>query len=419
MKLEHKFLVAALAFFLTLLSLSGCSSAGLSSLNKDSFNLEEVKVDISSVFPDCNLEKLDLAKEGEARGLWATEKIVLDHIVSDMGFLSNPANNLPVVKDSGWNDSPDENTYTWKLNSIAEIYVCNTNGLALSELSGWTKKTSEQKSAFSDKCTSFYKKSNASKYEAKDVTRAKNCLKELESFKRNGEWIIITVIVEDDSKQLIQSFMSAHNEKWDASSDTFSIVGSTPRAFTPSYIVQFATFDNLPLTLESIKALNNSWLSLVRALNASTWDVLDSDKAGYPGDYSDKWVRPAGNLVYETFLSNALLLDNVINPEVEIEECTNALKITDNTATRSDCGRIKVEVFQSDLNTGECTFLAYWNDQNGNSRIGIFRYCGAFTPGSVKEDANYTIRVRVDGPESYTSATGTKNRVLSFTVLGE
>jgi hypothetical protein len=419
MKLERKFVVAALVCLLTLPSLTGCSSNGLSSLNKDSFNLEEVQTELSSVFPDCNLEELILAKEGEAKGLWATEKVVLEHIVSDMGFLSNPEDKLPVIKDSGWNNSPDENTYTWKLNSINEIYVCNTNGIPLSELSSWTEKTKEQNWAFWEACTKFYKKSTESNYKPKEVTKAQNCLKKVDSFERNGEWVILTVVEGIEPKELIQSFMTAHNLQWDASKDTFSVLGSTPKAFTSSYIVQFATFENVPLTLDSIKVLNDSWLSLMGALKASTWNVLDSDKAGYPGDYSDKWVRPDGGLVYEAHLWEALILDGVINPEVEIKECTNELKINDNTATNSDCGRIKVEVFQSDLNTGECTFLAYWNDQNGNSRTGIFRYCDAFTPGSVEEDTNYTIRVRVDGPESYTSATGTKNRVLSFTVLGE
>jgi hypothetical protein len=251
------------------------------------------------------------------------------------------------------------------------------------------------------------------------VTRAKNCLKELESFERNGEWVILTVAEGMESKELIQSFMSAHNEQWDASDDSFSVFGSTPKAFTSSYIVQFSTNDNVLLTQDGIKDLNSSWLSLVSGLKASTWDVLDSDKSGFPGDYSDKWVRPDGTLVYESHLSNALILDEVINPKIEVKECTTALKITDNTATSSDCGKIKVEVFQSDLNTGECTFLAYWNDKNGNSRTGIFRYCGAFTPGSIEDDSNYTLRVRVVGPESYTTATGSENRVLSFTVLGE
>ena len=419
MKRDRKFVVALGVSFLMFFSLTGCSSSGLSSMNSGSFNLEEVQAEFSSVFPDCNLEKLSLAKEGEARGLWATEKVVLEHIVSDMGFLSNTDNKLPVVKDSGWNNSPDENTYTWKLNSISEVYVCNTNGIPLSELSSWTEKIYEQKNAFWETCSRFYKKSTESQYEAKDVTRAKNCLKELESFERNGEWVILTVAEGMESKELIQSFMSAHNEQWDASDDSFSVFGSTPKAFTSSYIVQFSTNDNVLLTQDGIKDLNSSWLSLVSGLKASTWDVLDSDKSGFPGDYSDKWVRPDGTLVYESHLSNALILDEVINPTIEVKECTSALKITDNTATSSDCGKIKVEVFQSDLNTGECTFLAYWNDKNGNSRTGIFRYCGAFTPGSIEDDSNYTLRVRVVGPESYTTATGSENRVLSFTVLGE
>ena len=68
MKFVRKFMLAALVCLLTLLSLTGCSSNGLSSLSKDSFNLEEVQLELSSVFPDCNLEKLTLANEGEAKG---------------------------------------------------------------------------------------------------------------------------------------------------------------------------------------------------------------------------------------------------------------------------------------------------------------------------------------------------------------
>ena len=95
------------------------------------------------------------------------------------------------------------------------------------------------------------------------------------------------------------------------------------------------------------------------------------------------------------------------------------MKVNINTASSSDCGKLKVEVFQSDLNTGGCSFLANWNDFSGSSRVGIFRYCDAFTAGSIAEDKNYTLRVRVDGPETYTTTTGVQSRVLGFTVIGE
>ena len=107
-----------------------------------------------------------------------------------------------------------------------------------------------------------------------------------------------------------------------------------------------------------------------------------------------------------------------INEKIEVIECNEILKINVNSASQSDCGKLKVEIFQSDLNTGGCTFLAQWNDDSGSSRIGIFRYCDAFASGSFEEDSYYTIRVRVDGPESYTTTSGVQSRVLGFTVLG-
>jgi hypothetical protein len=140
-------------------------------------------------------------------------------------------------------------------------------------------------------------------------------------------------------------------------------------------------------------------------LGATTWDKLDKDAAGFVANYSN-------------FTSTEKDLAKVIAREPEVIECNTPLKIDENAATSLDCGRIDVEIFQSDLNTGGCTFLAYWTDKSGGRRIGIFRYCGAFTAGSVHENSNYKMRVRVTGPESYKTAAGVQSRVLGFTVIG-
>lgn len=103
----------------------------------------------------------------------------------------------------------------------------------------------------------------------------------------------------------------------------------------------------------------------------------------------------------------------------KIGNCTGALKITENSASYGDCGFIRVEVFQSDLDTSSCSFLGYWTDKNGSSRIGLFEYCGAFQAAGFQEDRSYTLYVKNNGSTSYTTRLGTDKRVLSFTVLDD
>lgn len=101
----------------------------------------------------------------------------------------------------------------------------------------------------------------------------------------------------------------------------------------------------------------------------------------------------------------------------KIAGCSNKLKVNELSAAIGDCGYIKIEVLQSDLDTGSCNFLGYWTEANGAKKIGLFEYCSAFTAGSIDEDSTYTLYVRVDGPTTYTSRLGTNRSVLSFTVI--
>jgi hypothetical protein len=101
----------------------------------------------------------------------------------------------------------------------------------------------------------------------------------------------------------------------------------------------------------------------------------------------------------------------------KIAGCSNKLKVNELSAVSGDCGYLKIEVLQSDLDTGSCNFLGYWTEAGGARKIGFFEYCSAFRAGSVEEDLTYTLYVRVGGPTSYTSRLGTSRSVLSFTVI--
>ena len=101
----------------------------------------------------------------------------------------------------------------------------------------------------------------------------------------------------------------------------------------------------------------------------------------------------------------------------KIAGCSNKLLVNELSAAYGDCGYLKVEVLQSDLDTGACNFLGYWTQANGSRKIGLFEYCSAFTGGSIEEDSTYNLYVRVGGPTTYTSRIGTDRSVLSFTVI--
>lgn len=400
----------------SVLALAGCGSSGGAS--SESFDLETIQAKLSTVAPKCNLEKVNLPKEGKVNGFVA-EKLIVDNLIhhlTDYGDLfENPENLLVTYKDSGWNNSREENVFSWDLNSVNEIYICNTNGVPIAELNQWMENIAKQYAPVNekgeDRCGSFYEP-----YSARDAARAKKCLDEIKSIDRNGEWVVLVTTNGTTPKNLISTFMSEHNKIWQASDDGFSTSGSRPAAFTDSFVLNLADAGYYWSEGQNSKR-NELWISLIKALNATTWNELDVEGAGYPGDYSASWSRPSGNR--SSVWIEETTLQKVINPETKIVECSSNLKVNINTASSSDCGKLKVEVFQSDLNTGGCSFLANWNDFSGSSRVGIFRYCDAFTAGSIAEDKNYTLRVRVDGPETYTTTTGVQSRVLGFTVIGE
>jgi len=409
-----KFLKPLIFTSLTLTSvlvLAGCGSSGGSS--SGSFNLDTIQAKLLTVAPKCILEKVNIPKEGTVNGFVAEKLVVenlIDHLTDYGDFLENPENLLATYKDSGYYNSRDENVFSWKLNSVSEIYICNTNGVPLAGLNDWDKNIEEGFDPEKEKCTSFYEP-----YSKSDAVRAKNCIEKLNSIERNGEWVVLTTTNGVTPEKLISTFMTSHNKTWPASKKEFSATATRPVAYTENFTVNFATA-GFYWSEKKNSVRNELWLSIVKTLNATTWNELDVEGAGYPGDYLNSWFRPSGDPSSVSIRETEL--QKVINPEAKIVECSSNLKVNVNTASSSDCGKLKVEVFQSDLNTGGCTFLANWNDSSGSSRVGIFRYCDAFTSGSIVEDSYYTIRVRVDGPESYTTTTGTQSRVLGFTVLG-
>jgi len=397
MKKVNKSLVASIYSAIAILILSGCGASS----GARAFDLKTVQSKLSRVAPNCKLENVSISKVGKTNGFTNDYYVIqslLPYRTDFSGVLPNSKKILISYDNSGWNNSPDENVIKWDLNDVADVYACNTNGVPLSNLktniqAAWNE-VDRYRGEKGNDCT-FYKP-----YTAKNSAKAKVCLAKLKTLKRDGEWVVISTSDKTTPTKFLSTFMSGLKKVYDDNPQD----SRDPMAVGPGYILSFSP-DYTILSDEQISARNSLWNSIVKSLGATTWDKLDKDAAGFVANYAN-------------FTSTEKELAKVIAREPEIIECNTLLKINENTATSSDCGKINVDVFQSDLNTGNCSFLAYWNDKSGSRRIGIFRYCGAFTAGSVHEDSNYKMRVRVSGPESYKTAAGSQSRVLAFTVIG-
>lgn len=393
-QISKKFSITALALISSLL-VTSCGSGG-SSL---SFDLDATQTAISSISPKCKLEKVQISPQGKTQGLSKEIRIVsdyIDHFTDYSGVLANKEEILATYENSGWNTSQDEIVFTWKLNSVKDIYVCNTNGIPLAEYDNI--RDSEEKDYIRYRGANYNNCDFYKPFSAADSNKAKKCLETLTSLQDNGEWIVITTMNDKAPTEVLKTFMSGLVDVYD------SEASREPIAVTDSFAVNLAS-DLRGVSDARIESRNTLWKSVVKALGATTWEKLDESGSNFLSDYS-------GTYLPEAFLKT------VIAREPEVIECNTSLRINENSASSADCGKIKIEVFQSDLNTGECTFLGYWNDANGSSRIGIFRYCDTYKAGSIQEDSYYTLRVRVVGPESYTNRGGTTSRVLAFTVLG-
>ena len=185
-------------------------------------------------------------------------------------------------------------------------------------------------------------------------------------------------------------------------------------------------FDSIPFKY-SYK--NNLGDSGEYGLTFSNW--VSMGKAGGTGlacpDRPGKQIRLSVSLTnsvgtVDASISTVSIPEKSLSPEPSsrerIEGCEQGLQISELTAGSGACGRLRVVVFQSDLDTGSCRFLANWNEAGGSEKIGIFEYCDTFLQGSIKEDSTYNIFVKVVGPTTYKTRLGETRTVLQFKVIG-
>lgn len=104
-------------------------------------------------------------------------------------------------------------------------------------------------------------------------------------------------------------------------------------------------------------------------------------------------------------------------PSVPKPQCPKELSITEAGAKVGDCGTFDVEVFQADLNTGTCTFLANWPQTNGDTAVGIFHFCDVYVTGAFTEGTSYTVSAKVRGTTTYEAQIGGSRTVIEFDLV--
>ena len=269
------------------LALAACSS-GWGGANSESpngngnLNLQEIQNQLSTVAPECKLEKLKIAEQGKVSGLYPFEKVVVENLISfltNLGFLPNESNLLATSESSGWQNSPDENVFSWKLNAVDEIFACNTAGVPVSELSSSSERNADDTRKFHGENGGRCEFSKP--YSAKNSREAEKCLEVLRSLERDGEWVVITTTKGVAPKDLVIEFMDGVK----ASYGRVTRLHGLPMAVTDSYILNFDKQYKLYNDAQNADR-NQLWTSIVRVLGATTWESLDEDYGGFQADYS-------------------------------------------------------------------------------------------------------------------------------------
>ncbi len=192
------------------------------------------------------------------------------------------------------------------------------------------------------------------------------------------------------------------------------------------YHKQNFNFDSIPTRVSYKSSLGGL---LEGGVHFSNW--VSAGKAGATGYACPN--RPGKQIRFNVSLSNSVgtvdasistvsIPEKSFRPESSSSEqiagCEQALQINELTAGSGDCGRLRVIVFQSDLDTGSCSFLANWNEASGGEKVGIFEYCDTYLQGSIKEGRTYNIFVKTVGPTTYKTRLGAMRTVLQFKVIG-
>jgi hypothetical protein len=388
-------LVAGFLACSMLFSVTACGSgSGIDDVS--GVSIEALEQAIIDEFPNCAFENLEVKTD---------HLYTFDDPKINQAWLTYRQNTIDYVfeKDSEGNnrfDVPHQGVTFLGASDSEEYRICNTKGRILSSI---TDKNPARGLSLEEETGLTFCWIPGRAPTSKEQEMFKECEARIETKSKLGFWFVIHEYPSAEEATAAIAPMLEEDWTYGYSSYPMMLVGNKVVSVDGAFDdVNQATVDELDL----------AWGRISEKLSAiSSSSLVD----GYPDTFDrSKWSEHTFNTADGTRVD----LDNAYEKLSRYLTCNTSLKISEFDFTPGECGKTEIEVFQSDLSTGECNALGYWTDLNGNEKIGVFEYCGAYNPGSLSENSTYSLKVRVSGTTSYMTKLGYQNEVLSFSVVG-
>lgn len=385
-----------------LILVTNCSSAEGTGSPNSAINESEILAAITAELPNCKFEEL-VVQSNEFLKYGVDD----DEIAKSwMTFLINDIEFVPQTDAAGnkLTDKPSAGVKFVGAGDSEKYSVCNTKGRALETVSdkqGFGGEVGLEEATGSTFC---WIPGRAPTSDEKKIFA--KCEARLESNSRAGFWVgVHSFSSREQAEQVVVPLLERQVKYGGYSAYPMLFVGN-------SVIFANGVFDDV--NQATVDEFDLAWGRIAEVLGATQASELVED---YPASFDrGNWVDFLQHHGGEGSRSD---LNQAYEKLARYLTCNGNLRITELSFAVGECGKLSVEVFQSDLATGECNFLGYWSDSNGNEKIGVFEYCNTFTEGSIAEGSTYSLKARVSGTTSYQTKLGYQNQVLSFAVIGD
>lgn len=397
--------VTSLVASVLLLTTTGCTSPSVSVQPKPSTSVITPPLDlmkaVTAAYPECAWETFtsrasySVSTSGER---WFMDEYLLFNLA-----------NLESVEENSQAQSKPETGFRW--------FACNTAGMSVADFDEEIVKknlwSSPSLAWDADSWEGLFLEGwggscwspGSGKPDKTELGLLKACERRLADKTAPGVWFLI---YEEAKTEMSSVEFAARLDGFEGR------LFPTPSAFLGSHVLSVqAPFDYL--TRPAIDALDQSWNQII----SSTGAIQASEVVpGYPNSFD----RASWFGIDDPGKESGSRMDLDQAYQIKFNRyltCNDSLSVTEFDYLPGACGKLKVEVFQADLSTGPCMFLGKWTDASGNKKTGLFEFCEAFNEGSMSEDSNYNLKVRIQGATSYQTILGYEKEVLSFTVIGD
>lgn len=366
------------------LVLTGCTSSQSSSSSGES-----VKLEIEALLPGCKFESLKIpngavmnSSPNELQAWLVPNEIVDREAIFELDADGKEDLGKPAT---GWRYfNPDED----------QFFACHSLGKSVRSLNSFQDLFGPQMLS-GDFCWT-----PNSEFVEESLRRLKACEERVEEVSKVGFWVVLRQSQNPEKMQQEILSYAEQNMKYKYTISPVLVSDGIAISLQGNFDdFNDATISNVDLV----------WQEIVEKTKLTP---ISTYVSGYPDNFNlDDLPDRLADRGSRKDISNGYARIS------SYQACKNELKTSELNYSIGDCGKLNFEIFQADLNTGDCTFLGYWKDSQGVRRIGVVTFCDVYTQGSFTEGLNYKIGVRINGVTSYKTRLGYENSVLSFTAV--